>query len=147
MGRKTAEKVPESDGPLESMSGDDLRQMLEKLAGEVDHDGLVFLTRQAQVLLHNQKVEELNKKIGEIKVERSAGSRMRRPTQEIEIVERGEGKHFFIVVNSFRIYFTLEEMRHLVRISHAAEDERDAARNSGNWPERIASLIRRMMSR
>jgi hypothetical protein len=136
---------PAADGEerLENKSEDALRQALNDLVGEVDHEGLVFLIRQARVLLYNKKVEEFNRKIGEAKVEKSVkkvtNSIKRSASHGVEIVERGEGKHFFIVVNSFRIYFTLEEMRHLVRISHAAEDERDGARRLYNWFRRERS--------
>jgi hypothetical protein len=133
----------EGEEKLEDKSEDALRRVLNDLAVEVDREGLIFLIRQAHVLLYNKRVEEFNKKVGEAKAEQGVGKAVesirRAASHEVEIVERGEGKHFFIVVKNFRIYFTLEEMRQLVRISHAAGDELEGARRLYNWFKRERS--------
>jgi hypothetical protein len=128
---------------LEDKDENALRQILQDLIRDVDREGLNFLIRQARVLIHNKKVDEYNRKLGEAEIEitekRVKKSPLRPSSHEVEIVERGEGKHFFIVVNRFRIYFTLQEMRQLVRMSHAADDERDGANRLYNWFKRERS--------
>jgi hypothetical protein len=131
------------EGTHEDRDENALRQTLQDLIRDVDREGLDFLIRQARVLIHNRKVEEYNRKLGEAEIEITEKRVKKTPLKlfspEVEIVERGEGKHFFIVVNQFRIYFTLQEMRQLVRISHAADDERDGANRLYSWFKRERS--------
>lgn len=135
--------VDKIDEELEGKDEKALRKMLHNLSSEVDQEGLIFLINQTRVLIYNRKVEKANRKILEAQVEVTE-KKMKKPqrpaaAREVEIVERGEGKHFFIVVNNFRIYFTLDEMRHLVKICHAADDEVDASQRLYNWFKRIRS--------
>jgi hypothetical protein len=124
-----------------------LVQTLEDLISELDEEGIQFLIHQAQVLLHNRRVREINEKIaaskaGGAKRETTDDAKAAKKSQhksEIEIVERGEGKHFFIVVRGFRIYFTLDEMKKLVKICHVAQDASDAAMRLYNWFKRFRS--------
>jgi hypothetical protein len=128
---------PESDkNSLEKRGRAELLTMLQGLISDVDDQGLVFLINQTKVLLHNQKVEEINSKVIEAKAKVTKGKKKpvkKKIPMEVEIVERGDGKHFFIVVNNFRIYFTLVEMRKLVKLCHAAENEADASQRLYRW--------------
>jgi len=133
----------EMEGSHEDKDENALRRTLQDLIRDVDREGLNFLIQQARVLIHNRKVEEYDRKLGEAELEiterRVKKTPLRSSSPEVEIVERGEGKHFFIVVNQFRIYFTLQEMRQLVRMSHAADDERDGANRLYSWFKRERS--------
>ena len=125
----------------------ELVQTLHDLISELDEEGVQFLIHQARVLLYNRQVKEINKKIASSKTgaskKKSAGAPVaaQRPHSEpgIEIVERGDGKHFFIVVRGFRIYFTLDEMKKLVKICHVAHDTSDATGRLYNWFKRFRS--------
>ena len=94
-----------------------------------------------------ERIAKVNEKITASKPnkskKKSAGvdkaSQGPRQRHEVEIVERGDGKHFFIVVRGFRIYFTLEEMKKLVKICHAAHDASDAKGRLYNWFKRFRS--------
>jgi hypothetical protein len=124
-----------------------LLHALNDLISELDEEEMQFLIHQAQVLQYNRQVRERNQRIAASK---STGSKTKSgktdtvlekspPQPGIEIVERGEGKHFFIVVRGFRIYFTLDEMRKLVKICHASGDASVAVHRLYNWFKRFRS--------
>jgi hypothetical protein len=130
---------------LEQRGRPELEELLKKLMSEVDEEGLEFLIDQALVLIHNRKVSEINERLQDAQVEfTSAKRKTKKPSRkprsmEVEIVERGDGRHFFIVVNNFRIYFTLDEMRSLVKICHGSENETAAALRLYSWFKRFRS--------
>jgi hypothetical protein len=107
---------------------------LGRLAKEIDEEGLLFLIKQANVLIYNQNVKALNKKMS-VQEDRKAKKppKEEKPSYEVEIVEKSNGEHFYIVVSGSRVFFTRNEMRSLVKICHASEDEFDAARRLYSW--------------
>jgi hypothetical protein len=139
--KDSADRDVELNGREESV------RLLHGLITELDEEGIQFLIHQAQVLQYNKQVREINKRIAEKKPrdpqEKKTGGNTnpmrtaRHPA--VEIVERGDGKHFFIVIRGFRIYFTLEEMKKLVRICHVAQDAADASKHLYNWFKRFRS--------
>jgi hypothetical protein len=107
----------------------ELREAIE----EIDEEGLLFLLRQAQVLIHNARVEELNKK----STQRARGKAPsdEKPVDEpasasapVSIEEAKGGKSVFLTIGGARKIMTLEEMKRLVRICYAAETKSDALR-------------------
>ena len=142
--QKTKTRPPRN---TDRQGSDDSVSLLHELISELDEEGIQFLIHQAQVLQYNKQVKEINKRITQTKSrapdKKKAGSesetksKARHPS--VEIVERGEGKHFFIVVRGYRIYFTLEEMKKLVRICHVAGDGPDATQRLYNWFKRFRS--------
>lgn len=114
------------------------------LAGSIDEEGLLFLIDQANVLLYNQRVDELNTRRKKLKAlrEESRGdlTETPEPPADIEVVEKEGGKHFYIVIGGFRIYFTREEMRALVKICHATGGDRaEGGRRLYTWFSRKRS--------
>jgi hypothetical protein len=111
-----------------------LLKELFDISKKIDEDGLLFLIKQANVLIYNQNVKALNEKMSsqEVRKEKKP-TKEKKPSYEVEIVEKNTGEHFYIVISGARIFFTRGEMRSLVRICHASEDEIDAARRLYNW--------------
>jgi len=110
---------------------------LTRMIKDIDEEGLIFLIEQANVLLYNMRVKKINRKIAETagkKGEKGGVSTDERKLIDIE--ESQDGKFFYIIVNQNRIFFTLEEMRSLVRICHASSDETDASQRLYNWLSR-----------
>ncbi len=147
---ETMSQKPDSvDGGLEHREKKELVQTLHDLVSDLDEGGVQFLINQARILIYNKQVEEINKKIAASKtdgrkqkkktaeVEKATKKPLRTP--EVEIVERSNGKHFFIVVRGFRIYFTLNEMKKLVKMCHLADDRTDAAYRLYTWFKRFRS--------
>jgi hypothetical protein len=102
-----------------------LEKELREAIKEVDEEGLLFLLQQAGVLIHNARVERINKVASEIR-----GSRKSAPQtpQGVEIEESDGGKVFFLTIGQSRKVLNLEELKRLVRICYAAETKSDALR-------------------
>jgi hypothetical protein len=131
----------------------ELLKLLANAAKDLDEEGLEFILNQANVLIYNMQVEKLNERMTKAKSAgrgegkkgtpgspgKSGEAAARAGVQgvgEVEIVEKEESGNFFIVVNNFRILFTREEMRSLVKICHASADAGDASNRLFNWFER-----------
>jgi hypothetical protein len=122
MGKRRTSKDKSSEGNREQLANE-----LMKMVRDIDVDGLIYLIEQANVLLYNQRVEQINRKIAGLK------KRGREETEGVGIEETKDGKNFFILIRSERIFFTLDEMRQIVRLCHAAHDEVDASKRLYNW--------------
>jgi len=113
---------------------DELIKELSDMIKDIDEEGLIFLIQQANVLLYNKRVEEINRKIAGMKVEKTTRKTTTQPQDyAVDIEETKDGKYFYIILNNSRVFFTLEEMRKLVKICHVSEDERDASERLYNW--------------
>ena len=112
-------------------------KLLKELGGlinQIDMEGLLFLIKQANILIYNKSVEELNKKMDDLEAQKiKKPQEQKKPGDEVEIEEKPDGENFTIAVQGSRLFFTYEEMRSMVRICHASEDEFDAARRLYNW--------------
>ncbi len=113
---------------------EELIEELTDMTKDIDEDGLIFLIKQANVLLYNKRVEEINRKI-----ERSVSERKERDKVQqtedysVDIEESGDGQFFYIILYNNRVFFTLDEMRKIVKICHISEDELDASQRLYNW--------------
>lgn len=115
------------------------REKLEKelvsLLPEIDAEGLLFLVRQANVLLHNKRVDELN---AEMEREQKAKKTKRAGTTArvgenvteitVEIQQSPDGKTYYLLVDGQRHFFTSEEMASIVKLSFKPERKSDALR-------------------
>jgi hypothetical protein len=119
--RKSAKKGPSQP----RKQGDDRRAKVEKelhaAIEEIDEKGLLFLLRQAQVLIHNARVESM---AGTSGGEDAAAS----VPQTVTIEDAREGKTIFLTIGRTRKVLTPEEMKRLVRICYAAETKSEALR-------------------
>ena len=104
------------------------RELRESLA-EIDEEGLLFLLRQAQVLIYNARVDHINQEATKLK---GGKTRAVRETREapftVSIEESDNGKSIFLTIGKARKVMTPEEMRRLVRICYAAETRSEALR-------------------
>lgn len=137
-GGKTGRPAARRAGPR-----DKLRRELVSLLDQVDDEGLVFLIRQAQTIIHNLQVERLNEEIDELNQQRAraaaGGKKARAAAQAAEpvAIDEGAGRTTFIVsVGSTRKVFGVDEMRALARVAQAAEDDADGARRLYSWLSR-----------
>jgi hypothetical protein len=116
-----------SKGKNSKTTKQQLIQELVKMAQDVDVDGLLYLIEQANVLLYNQRVDLINRKVAGLK--EGDGEKI----DDVDIEETKEGKNFYIIIRNERIFFTLEEMRQIVCVCHAASDGTDASKRLYNW--------------
>jgi hypothetical protein len=112
-------------------------EITESLA-EIDEEGLLFLLRQAQVIIHNQRVESLQREAqaaapagrkrggASAKGEQSAPPESARPVVTMETAEGG--KTVFLTLGKARKVLAPDEVKRLVRICWGAESKSEALR-------------------
>lgn len=114
-----------------------LADELVRLIPEIDAEGLLFLVRQANVLLHNKRVDELNaemEKLNEDKLEahKKAGTtaRVGQTVREItvEIQRSADGKTYYMIIDSRKHFLTASEMAAVVKLCVKPERKSDALR-------------------
>jgi hypothetical protein len=102
---------------------------LTALLPDIDEEGLAFLINQATTLIYNSKVEELNR--SRERAEKLSGSSGRAAKKDsapsVTITRSGRKGGFFLEIDRVRSILDEDELMDLVRIAHAAEDERDGA--------------------
>ncbi len=126
MAKKTP---PPGAGSERARMEKELRQAIE----EVDDEGLLFLLRQAQVLVHNSRVDKLNRETaarggGTGKTGARGLQAASVPARENGVsFEQAEGsKAVFLTIGGARKVMTTEELKRLVRICYGAESKSEA---------------------
>jgi hypothetical protein len=117
------------------------REKLEKELGgmikEVDNDGLLFLIRQANVLLHNKRVDELNAEMAKLNKgkkdnRKKAGTtaRVGQNVKEItvELQQSPDKKTYYMIIDGQKHFFTDAEMAKVVRLCIKPDTKTDAKR-------------------
>ncbi len=111
-----------------------LLKSLHEAVENVNEEGLLFLLRQAQVLIRNAEVDRLNWEAEELakktdkKKKKEPVSRARAGSTHATIEESGDGKAIFMVLGNTRKVMTVGEMKQLVKICYGAETKSDALR-------------------
>jgi len=100
-----------------------LEKELRDAMKEVDEEGLLFLLRQAQVLIYNVRVDRINEAGKQI-----TGEKPRQRAAPVSIEETEGGKQIFLTIGRTRKILTPEEMKRIVRICYSAETKSEALR-------------------
>jgi hypothetical protein len=98
-----------------------LEKELRDALPEIDDEGLLFLLRQAQVLIHNARVDRISRAEG-------SAARPTDPTPAVLIEEAESGHTIFLTIGAARKVLAPDEMRRLVRICYAAGTKSEALR-------------------
>lgn len=110
---------------------DEMLKELRKLIKDIPEEGLIFLIDQANKLVYNKRVEDLN--VLQAKRNKKSSSKSKatkkQPIKRCTIsVERGSfNKSFILIIGNTRKSVTEDEMVKLVRICHIAENADDAS--------------------
>jgi len=124
---------------------EDPRQpLLKELRGlirEIDREGLLFLIKQANTLIYNQRVEKLNR---EAQKESKTPSSTKRGKQENPSVQEGGvsiergafGRSFIVDLGQVRKTFDEAEMLGLVNVAKAGTSGIDGAARIYRWLSR-----------
>ncbi|MBN1647750.1 MAG: hypothetical protein JW874_06945 [Spirochaetales bacterium] len=132
--RKTAanKAVPQKQSPRDRLAAE-----LVKMIPELDTEGLLYLVKQAGVLLHNQRIDQINAEIDEMnKTKREkhkmAGTtaRVGQNVQEItvEIQQSPDRKTYYLIVDEVKHFLTDSEMAKVVRLCVKPDTKSDALR-------------------
>ena len=110
---------------------DEMLKELRKLIKDIPEEGLIFLIEQANKLVYNKRVEDLN--VLQAKINKKSSNKpkttTKQPVQRCTIsVERGSfNRSFILIIGTTRKTVTEDEMVKLVRICHIAENADDAS--------------------
>jgi len=131
------EKMPkkkQSQTKKQSSKKEKLIENLMKMLKDVDEEGLIFLTKQANVLLYNMRAEEINKQAKEIN-KKNVSQEKEAPGKQyaVDVEEKNDGKHFYIILNNSRVFFIRDEIHSIVKICHASNNGRDASQRLYRW--------------
>jgi hypothetical protein len=123
--KKPARKTPRAAGERRAK----LEKELHAAIAEVDDTGLLFLLRQAQVLIHNARLESLEGQPGkETQAGGDTGTLSARHPESVEIEDAHDGKTIFLTIGRARKVLAPEEMKRLVRVCYGAETRSEALR-------------------
>jgi len=107
-----------------------LKGMLSEAIEQIDEEGLLFLLRQANVLIHNQKVDEVNRELAELPQKpgraASAGGAAAGRTAAVAVEDSGDRAAVFLSIGGTRKVLSRDELKRLVRICYAADSKTDA---------------------
>lgn len=118
-----------------------LKELQEKL-DKIDEEGLLFLLKQAQVLLHNQEVDKINQMAVEqsVKSEKSAkGKTVKRKAGSapqnslVDVEEQNGGKSYIITVNGARKILSRQEMQIVLAMCRERISEREFSDRFYRW--------------
>jgi hypothetical protein len=123
--KKTEKRTPKTEDDRRAKLEKELRAAIE----EIDEKGLLFLLRQAQILIHNARVDSIagQSQEGDTGAEAPATPPVIRP-ETVSIEHPEGGKAIFLTIGRTRKVLTPEEMKRLVRICYAAETKSEALR-------------------
>jgi len=106
-----------------------LENELKSLLKEIDESGLTFLIDQANIIIHNTKVDKINKS----KTDAVKGGKKGKGEDAIEIIPGEKNSNFIIRIETARKFFSLEDFRGLVRVCHAEGTPVERASKVYNW--------------
>jgi len=100
-----------------------LEKELAALIPEIREEGLLFLIQQASTIIHNQRIEVINRE-SEVLRKKKGGAKAS-PTEEapevgfsVEITRSADGKTYYFTVNGRKHFFDAEETRRVVDLCY-----------------------------
>lgn len=128
---KSSKKTAKAD-PQKELLAKELKNLIKK----IDTEGLIFLLKQAHVIIHNQQVDRINQEMSKLS---AAGKRVRETKAKtktpyaVDIEEGAGAKHFVLVVAGKRKILARDEMRKLVAICQTASSAPGASTRMFTW--------------
>ncbi|HOT46432.1 MAG TPA: hypothetical protein PLM53_16890 [Spirochaetota bacterium] len=122
-----AKPAPKADAKSKTLRKQMLVQ-ISALAATLDDESLKKLIQSAAMLAHNERVLKeysLRKELAAPKA----------PAATAAIEEGKDGTFFIIILNGYRNFFSLEEMRRLVKVCHGTDNAAIAASRIYTWLE------------
>ena len=128
---------------------DELLKELRSLIKDVDEEGLQFLIKQANVILYNMKVDELNKQAEAVEKSRGSGKKATGTaksagvaggtTEEapVEILSGHFGRGYTLVIGNQRKSMDQAEIFAMVKIAQKAKSKTAATEQLFNWLDRF----------
>ncbi len=111
----------------------DLLKELRALIKDIPEDGLLFLIKQAQTILYNMKVDELNSVQERMDNSKSSVPSDTSDTTQVAIERSSFGRSFILVIGSCRKVLSETEITKIVRIAWNASNSADGAARLFAW--------------
>lgn len=131
--RSSGSRASAGRGKAANTQRERLKKELVAKLDQMDEEDLLFLVRQAHVLVHNKEVDRINAEIDEFEQSRSGSSGAAGRDAEVEVEEGPDRSRFFVILGGERKLFTRDEMRSIVRLSHAGKRDGDAESRLYRW--------------
>ena len=119
--------MAESKNSKNSLAGK-LRKELIELVPQIEEEGLVFLLQQANTIIHNQRVVELNRDLQEISSSSPKKNTGESVGFEIEIDRSSNGKTYYFTVNGRKHFMDVAETRKIVELCYRPPTKSKALR-------------------
>jgi len=125
-------KTPARKKPAKKTSAEEQRsrllRMLAEAMDQVNEEGLLFLLRQANVLIRNQKVEETNRELEELAARSPRGEApsVRALSTAVTIDDDGTRAAVFVTFGEARKVLDRDEVKQLVRACYSTETRSEA---------------------
>lgn len=109
----------------------DLLKELRALIKDIPEEGLLFLIKQANTILYNMRVDELNQKsTGKKEINTSS---VKNSSPAVAIERSSFGRNFILVINGSRKIISESEITKIVRIAYKAADQKEGAARLFTW--------------
>jgi hypothetical protein len=131
-----------SNSQKEASKETTLRKELQSLIKDIDEEGLAFLIEQANTILYNMKVEDLNKQAESLNKSRTRArqsegkSKEKSKSGQVTIEPGRMGKGYILVIDGERKIMDEVEIFKLVKIAHTAASKKAACEQLYRWIER-----------
>jgi hypothetical protein len=108
-----------------------LEAELVSLLPEIEEEGLVFLLRQAGIIIHNQRTDKLNQEMEILNKKKKPGAAAGSAASqgfEIEISRSDDGKTYYFIVNGMKHFFDIPETQKIIALCYRPPTKSDALR-------------------
>ena len=108
-----------------------LEKELTDLVPEIMEEGLLFLIKQANTIIHNQRAVKLNKEINELNSRKPSvvlDPALGQELFNIEINRSKDGKTYHFIVNGRKHFFDVQETQKVVALCYKPETKSAALR-------------------
>ncbi len=120
-----------------------LLKELRSLIKDIPEEGLLFLIQQANTILYNMKVEELNNTRERMeRNKKSYGGKQQNPSRRgtpspaVSVERSSFGRSFILILDGNRKIMSESEITKIVRIAHSADNVKNGADRIYTWLKR-----------
>ncbi len=131
-------KSKTKNGTTQENTSGEREALIEKLHSrieEIDEEGLRFLLRQADTLIHNQTIDEFNRNRAETEPPGRSDESSRTGKSKVFFEQKEGSKTFILDVEGKRTILDQEELMAMVRIAQNADTEKSRRAKVYRWIE------------
>ena len=129
--------VKKSSGKRAPSQADKLRKELQNLIKDIPEERLLFLIKQANTIIYNMKVEELNRASEKLRGSRTMAGQISSTESSTVSIEKGAmGKNLFLEINGTRKILDESELVKLIKIAQSASSQKDGTERLFRWLKR-----------